>query len=91
MNFIYLIMSTVLLYLSAVSLMIIVRVLYPLFASEEGAAFSFIYATTEPIIMPVRAALDRSEVFSAIPMDFSSIFAFIILFFIKGLLTLFVS
>ena len=83
-------MNTVLLHLSVVSLMIIVRVLFPLFAAEEGAAFSFIYATTEPIIMPVRAVLDRSETFSAIPVDFSCIFAFIILFFIKGLLVLFV-
>ncbi|NLN55099.1 MAG: hypothetical protein GX148_02210 [Clostridiales bacterium] len=89
MNFIYLIMGTVLLYLSALSLMLVIRVVYPLFASEEGAAYSFIYATTEPILMPVRAVLNKSEVFSSIPVDFSTIFAFVILFFIKGLLTLF--
>jgi len=89
LNFIYLIMGTVLLYLSALSLMLVIRVVYPLFASEEGAAYSFIYATTEPILMPVRAVLNKSEVFSSIPVDFSTIFAFVILFFIKGLLTLF--
>ncbi len=82
-------MGTVLLYLSALSLMLVIRVVYPLFASEEGAAYSFIYATTEPILMPVRAVLNKSEVFSSIPVDFSTIFAFVILFFIKGLLTLF--
>jgi uncharacterized protein YggT (Ycf19 family) len=69
--------------------MLVIRVVYPLFASEEGAAYSFIYATTEPILMPVRAVLNKSEVFSSIPVDFSTIFAFVILFFIKGLLTLF--
>jgi hypothetical protein len=42
------------------------------------------------VIMPVRSVLDRSEVFSAIPVDFSSIFAFIILFMVRGLLTLLV-
>ncbi len=87
---IYLIMNSVLLFLSAISVMIIIRVLYPLFALEEGAAFSFVYATTEPIVMPVRAVLDRSEVFSSIPVDFSGVFAFVILFLIKGLLVLFV-
>ncbi|MGI6715930.1 MAG: YggT family protein [Eubacteriales bacterium] len=70
--------------------MIVIRVIYPLFAAEEGPAYSFIYATTEPVIMPVRSVLDRSEVFSAIPVDFSSIFAFIILFMVRGLLTLLV-
>lgn len=82
-------MSTVLLYLSVIGLMIVIRVIFPLFAAEEGAVFSFVYATTEPIVMPVRAFLDRSETFSSIPVDLSYIFAFIILFFIKGFLVLF--
>lgn len=89
MYFVYLIMNSVLLLLSALSAMLIVRVIFPLFAVEEGAAFSFIYATTEPILMPVRAMLNRSETFSGIPVDFSTIFAFMILFFVKGILVLF--
>jgi len=90
LTFVYVTMSTVLLYLSVLSMMLVIRVLYPLFAVEEGAAFSFIYATTEPLIMSVRSVLYKSELFSSMPIDFSNVFAFILLFLIRGLLVLFI-
>lgn len=76
MIFASLLISTVSVFLSVLTVLLFLRVLYPLiFASEESMAFSFIYTTTEPVMMPIRNLLDRSETFSSLPVDFSCLFA----------------
>lgn len=39
--------------------------------SEGGRAGSFVYALTEPVLLPVRNFLMRFDTFAALPMDFS--------------------
>lgn len=68
--------STVSIYLSVLTVLLFLRVLYPLiFASEESVAFSFIFSVTEPVMLPIRNLLDRSETFASLPVDFSCLFA----------------
>lgn len=76
MIFVSILISTVSIYLSVLTILLFLRVLYPLiFASEESIAFSFIFSTTEPVMLPIRDLLDRSETFSSLPVDFSCLFA----------------
>lgn len=47
--------ATVTIYLTALTFMMVLRVLYPFFsAAEDSKAYSFLYATTEPFLMPGR-------------------------------------
>ncbi|MEG1743536.1 MAG: YggT family protein, partial [Clostridia bacterium] len=79
----YVFSGTVLSFLSAVSFLLVLRVLFPLFFSEESPLYVFLYASTEPIILPVRNALEKSEFFSSLPIDFSYIFAMIAIFAVR--------
>ena len=74
MEFLLILSWTVTTYLSVLVLMMLVRVIYPLFFSlEESRFFSFVYATTEPFLMPVRGALSRIEFFASSAVDFTYI------------------
>lgn len=80
--------ATVLLLVMALMTLIVVRSMYQLFYEEEGLFYSFLYAATEPVLCPVRSALMRTEFFSSLPVDFSGIFAILILMLVRMLLTL---
>jgi len=80
--------ATVLLLVMTLMTLIVVRSMYQLFYEEEGLFYSFLYTATEPVLYPVRSALMRTEFFSSLPVDFSGIFAILILMLVRMLLTL---
>ena len=47
--------------------------------ADENRFGDFLYALTEPFIMPVRAILDRISFFQGFPLDMSFFFTFILL------------
>ena len=66
--------------------MILARVLLQFFVSEESKAFEFCYAVTEPVISPVRKALNQVDALADSPMDFSNVATFILLTIIRLML-----
>lgn len=46
---------------------------------EDNPIITFLYAATEPVIMPVRAVLDRLGLFEGMPIDMSFFITFILL------------
>jgi YggT family protein len=46
---------------------------------EDGRLYNFIYSATEPVIMPVRAFLDRFEYVRNMPIDISFLAAYLLL------------
>ena len=82
MNTVLLILAaTVTIYLTAL------RVLYPFFsAAEDSKAYSFLYATTEPFLMPVRGVLSRIEFFASSPVDFTYIITVMLVMVVQLLL-----
>ena len=67
--------------------LIVVRSLYQMFYEEGGMFYSFLYATTEPVISPVRSVLSRTKLFDSLPIDLSSIFTWILLMLVRMILT----
>ena len=57
------------------------------FYEEGGMFYSFLYATTEPVISPVRSVLSRTKLFDSLPIDLSSIFTWILLMLVRMILT----
>ena len=53
---------------------------------EETPLGAILYCITEPVIMPVRALLDRFGWFEGLPIDMSFLFAYILLSIIGALL-----
>ncbi|MBQ2768281.1 MAG: YggT family protein [Clostridia bacterium] len=56
---------------------------------EDGPIVSFVYALTEPVLLPVRALLERIPFFENSPVDFSTFFAMILLMILQMLLDIF--
>ena len=54
--------------------------------ADENKLGDFLYAVTEPFIVPVRAILDRIPLFQGFPMDMSFFFTFILLSILSSLL-----
>lgn len=52
----------------------------------ENKLGDFLYALTEPFIMPIRAILDRIPLFHGFPLDMSFFFTFILLSILSTLL-----
>ncbi len=46
---------------------------------EDNPIVSFLYGVTEPVIMPVRALLNRLGLFEGLPIDMSFFITFILL------------
>lgn len=46
---------------------------------EDSPVQRFLFCATEPLIIPIRNLLSRSERLSALPIDLSFLFAYIIL------------
>lgn len=84
----YIFTSTVLAFLGALSFLIFVRVLFPFFFSEESPIFAFLYASTEPVMLPVRNALSRSDFFSSLPVDLSAVICMLIIFIARLVLSI---
>ena len=74
--------------LRAYELLFIVRAILSWFPMMElGRIMDFIYSVTEPVLAPIRAALQKIPFLQGFPLDFSVIVAFILIDFI-GILIL---
>ena len=78
--------STVAVFITALSYLLLARVLLQFFASDESPAFQFCYAVTEPLVSPVRDALSKIDSLADSPMDFSYLATFIILTLVRLIL-----
>ena len=84
----YILMKTVSLLLSAMQLLMMLRaVISWLPVDEDSNVVNFLYAMTEPVIMPVRMLLERFEALNELPIDISFIVAFMILSIVQMLLS----
>ncbi|MBR6594677.1 MAG: YggT family protein [Clostridia bacterium] len=66
-------------YISLMHLALLLRVILGVFTEGTGLFSSFIYTSTEPILIPIRKRLDKSSFFAELPVDFSVIIAMFIL------------
>ena len=89
MTFLYVFCATVLLFVIILMMLVFIRAMYSLFFAEEGPFFSFLFAVTEPVIYPIRSALSHSQLFSSLPVDFSCALTFLVLFFVRTVLSMF--
>lgn len=71
--------STVAVFITALTYLILARVLLQLFVSDDSKAFQFCYAVTEPVLSPVRDALSHIDVLADSPVDFSAFVTIILL------------
>ena len=69
--------ATVTFYLTALTFMMVLR---------DSRAYSFLYATTEPFLMPVRGVLSRIEFFASSPVDFTYIITVMLVMVVQLLL-----
>lgn len=70
-----------------IQVMLFLRAIMSWFMSEEESGFMFLLiGLTEPVLMPFRALLQRSEKMRSIPIDFSLTFAMIAVILLQTLL-----
>ena len=71
--------------------MLFLRAILSWFLQEEESEFMFILiGLTEPVLIPFRALLQRSEKMRSIPIDFSLTFAMIVLILLQMMLEMLV-
>lgn len=73
----YIVSSTVEIFLCMLSLAIVLRLFLPFMEMEEGFLYSFAVAVSEPIVAPVRKLISKIEFFSSFPMDLSYMFTIV--------------
>ena len=70
-----------------IEIMLFLRAILSWFMQEEESGFMFVLVgLTEPVLMPFRALLQRSEKMRSIPIDFSLTFAMITVILLQTLL-----
>lgn len=85
--FLYIVSGIVSLLLGGVQLCMLVRALcswLPL--DDDNPILQFTYAVTEPLILPIRAILERFEFFASSPLDISFFVTFLLLSFLQSIL-----
>ena len=74
-----------------IQIMLFLRAILSWFMQEEDSGFMFVLVgLTEPVLMPFRALLQRSEKMRSIPIDFYLTFAMIVLILLQTMLEMFV-
>ena len=53
---------------------------------EESPLQKFVFTVTEPVIIPIRAVLEKSEKIASLPIDLSFIVAYFVLIILSSLL-----
>lgn len=77
---VYVITSTVKCIIGVLQLLMMIRaILSWIPMDEDNRIDAFLYAVTEPVIMPVRMLLDRFGLFEGMPIDMSFFITFILL------------
>lgn len=68
-------------------MLILVRILLPwIVGYQGGSVMRLLYNLTEPILQPVRNMVDKSPLGGGVGLDFSPVFALILLRLVKALL-----
>ncbi|MGN1346229.1 MAG: YggT family protein [Eubacteriales bacterium] len=76
----YVVSATVRYLITAIQLLMLARaILSWLPIDEDNAVVNFLYAVTEPVILPVRAVLERFGWFEGMPIDMSFFITFLLL------------
>lgn len=76
----FLLQMTLSLLLSALELLMLGRAILSWFpVNEDNPLPRFLYAVTEPVIAPVRALMERLNLFQGLPIDMSFFFTFILI------------
>ena len=85
--FVYILVRVVSVLLFALELLLLARAITSwLPFSEDSPLVNFLLTVTEPIVLPVRNLLERSETISAMPFDLSLIVTYFILIIVQLLL-----
>lgn len=71
-------------------LLLLIRALLPFltFIDEDGAVYTFVYTSTEVILIPMRTLLDRFGIGEGLPVDISFIVTYVLLSVVHTLLTM---
>ena len=84
-----LIKSTALVFLSALSLLIVIRIIYPLLADpEQSLLYSFAYATTQPCAQPISDFLEKKLELPIATDDLGAVVVLMIISIVRMILTL---
>ncbi len=76
----YVVVTTVRIIIAVLQFLMLARAIISwLPIDEDNPIVSFLYGVTEPVIMPVRAVLDRLGLFEGMPIDMSFFITFILL------------
>ena len=86
-EFIYILSHFVDVLLTVIYFAIFIRVILSwLPLDEDGPFASFVYLITDPIILPIRAVLERTGLFQNSPIDFSTLIAMILVMLVQTLI-----
>ena len=80
--------DVVVLLLSAIQLAMLIRAILSWFPMDSNKFVDFLYAITEPFIVPIRMLFQRLNWFQNLPIDISFMVAYLLLSVISMLLTL---
>ena len=80
--------DVVLLLLSAVQLAMLIRAILSWFPMDSNKFLDFLYAITEPFIVPIRMLFQKMNWFQNLPIDISFMVAYLLLSLISFLLTM---
>lgn len=74
-----LLQNTVVLILTALQLAMLVRAIMSWFPGDSNKFENFLYAITEPLILPVRKLFERLNWFQGLPIDVSFFITYLLL------------
>ncbi|MBQ8141428.1 MAG: YggT family protein [Clostridia bacterium] len=77
--FFEIIKNVIVVLLSAVQLAMLVRAVLSWFVMDENKIVNFLYAVTEPFIVPVRLLFEKLNWFQNSPIDFSFMITYLII------------
>ena len=86
-EFVYILGTFVDVLLTALYFAIFIRVILSwLPLDEDGPFVSFVYLVTDPVILPIRALLERTGLLQNSPIDFSTLIAMLLLMLVQTLI-----
>jgi len=77
--FLVILRNTVRVFLAAVELAMFARAILSWFFTEESRLGDFLYAVTEPVILPVRLIFEKFGWFQNLPIDVSFFVTFLLI------------
>lgn len=84
---IYVFASIIRIILTTLEILMLVRAVFSWFPmASDSALANFTHVLTEPVVIPVRAVLERFEIIQSIPIDIPFFIAFVLVVTINGML-----